>query len=369
MRGNGDSLPVPTIYQVAERAGVSIATVSRAFGDPSKVAPRTRDAVFEAARELRYVPAAAARALAVRRSKALGVVLPHIAGPYYAELLVGFEVAASELGLSVVLVLAQPQDSRPAAVLDLLGRVDGVAFMARSGADDEVVRQVAEVRPTVSVARGRVEGVDAFYAENRASARELTEHLLGHGRRRIGFVGHPEVGSDIGRRHRGYLDALEDAGIAPAQQFTVDPVEDEGFAVAEQLLERARSGTGASADDGGTPGRRGFAGLDALVCGNDELALAIVARLRAAGVDVPGDLAVTGWDDTVTARYLTPGLTTVRQEVAELGALAARRLAARIDGGPVQAPVTVESTLVLRESCGCAPVGVSGTPPSPALAL
>ena len=100
--------------------------MSRALRDPSKVAPRTRDAVFEAARELRYVPAAAARALAVRRSKALGVVLPHIAGPYYAELLVGFEVAASELGLSsVVLALARPQEQRPAAVLDLLGRVDG----------------------------------------------------------------------------------------------------------------------------------------------------------------------------------------------------------------------------------------------------
>ena len=364
---NGVSLPVPTIYQVAERAGVSIATVSRAFGDPSKVAPRTRDAVFEAARELRYVPAAAARALAVRRSKALGVVLPHIAGPYYAELLVGFEVAASELGLSVVLALARPQEHRPAAVMDLLGRVDGVAFMARSGADDAVVRQVSEVRPTVSVARGRVDGVDAFYAENRRSARHLTEHLLEHGRRRIGFVGRPEEASDIGRRHRGYLDALEDAGLAPATHFAVDPVEDAGLEVAEQILAAEQEGgdrAQASRPSAGSPDARGIAGLDALVCGNDELALAIIARLTAAGIEVPADLAVTGWDDTVTARYLSPGLTTVRQEVAELGALAAHRLADRIGGEPVQEPVTVDSALVLRESCGCHPTGVSGTPPS-----
>lgn len=361
---NGDSLPVPTIYQVAEHAGVSIATVSRAFGDPSKVAPRTRDAVFEAARELRYVPAAAARALAVRRSKALGVVLPHIAGPYYAELLVGFEVAASELGLSVVLALARPQEQRPAAVLDLLGRVDGVAFMARSGADDEVVRQVSEVRPTVSVARGRVTGVDAFYAENRSSARRLTEHLLEHGCRRIGFVGHPEEGSDIGRRHRGYLDALAAAGLTPAAHFAADPVEDAGLEVAEQLLEADQSDSDrASGSPASSDGPRGVAGLDALVCGNDELALAIIARLTAAGLDVPADLVVTGWDDTVTARYLSPGLTTVRQQVGELGALAAHRLAARIGGEPVQEPVTIGSTLVLRESCGCLPDGVSGTPP------
>ncbi|ATG51460.1 LacI family transcriptional regulator [Brachybacterium vulturis] len=371
MMVNGDALPVPTIYQVAERAGVSIATVSRAFGDPSKVAPRTRDAVFEAARELRYVPAAAARALAVRRSKALGVVLPHIAGPYYAELLVGFEIAASELGLSVVLVLAKPQEHRPAAVLDLLGRVDGMAFMARSGADDEIVRQVSEVRPTVSVARGRVDGVDAFYAENRRSAQHLTEHLIGHGRRRIGFVGRPEEGSDIGRRHRGHLDALAAAGLSPARHFAVDPVESAGREVAEQLLAVAQQDldravpTAPTAESSGAP--RGIAGLDALVCGNDELALAIIARLATAGVDVPGELAVTGWDDTVTARYLSPGLTTVRQEVAQLGALAARRLAARIDGAAVQEPCTVGSTLVLRESCGCSPLGVSGAPPAAAL--
>lgn len=357
MMVNGDSLPVPTIYQVAERAGVSIATVSRTFGDPSKVAPRTRDAVLEAARELRYVPAAAARALAVRRSKALGVVLPHIAGPYYAELLVGFEVAASELGLSVVLVLAGPQERRHDAVIDLLGRVDGVAFMARSGADDAIVQQVSELRPTVSVARGEVPGVDAFYAENRHAARQLTEHLIDHGRRRIGFVGRPETGSDIGRRHRGHLEALEAAGLEPQRRFDVDPVESAGREVAEQLLAaHAREPTPARED---TPAcqdtdEHGIAGLDALVCGNDELALAIVSRLSAAGIDVPADLAVTGWDDTVTARYLTPGLTTVRQEVAELGALAARRLAARIDGADPQEPCTVGSSLVLRTSCGCA---------------
>lgn len=336
MTARSNSESGATIYQVAARAGVSIATVSRTFADKGSVAPRTREAVLAAAQELSYVPAAAARALAVRRSKALGVVLPHIAGPYYAQLLVGFEIAASQLGLSVVLALVSPTDRRAAAVPELLGRVDGVAFMARSGADDETVRQVAAVRPTVTVARRRSPQADAYFAENRETARRLTEHLLAHGRRRIGFVGNVEDGSDIGRRHRGYLAALEGAGLAPGRHLSVDPVEEAGLAVAEQLLE-----------DGGIDE------LDALVCGNDELAIAIIARLTAAGVRVPGDLAVTGWDDTLTARYLTPSLTTVRQDVAALGSLAARRLAARIDGEPVQDPVTVDAALVLRGSCGC----------------
>ena len=328
-----------TIYEVAARAGVSIATVSRTFADNGSVAPRTREAVLAAAQELRYVPAAAARALAVRRSKALGVVLPHIAGPYYSQLLVGFELAASQLGMSVVLALASPTDHRAAAVRDLVGRVDGIAFMARSGADDDTVRRVAATRPTVTVARRRLDEADAFFAENRESARHLTEHLLAHGHRRIGFVGRAESGSDIGRRHRGWLEALETAGLAPAMQLAVDPVEEAGIAVAEQLL--------ADGD---------IHRFDALVCGNDELAIAIIAHLTAAGVRVPEDLAVTGWDDTRTARYLTPSLTTVRQDVTALGGLAAHRLAARIDGQGVQDPVTVASTLVPRASCGCPPV-------------
>ncbi|WP_114854648.1 LacI family DNA-binding transcriptional regulator [Brachybacterium sp. YJGR34] len=327
-----------TIYQVAALAGVSIATVSRTFGSSESVAPRTREAVLAAARELHYVPTASARALAVRRSRALGVVLPHIDGAYYAELLVGFEVAASKLGLSIVLALERPGAARPSTLTDLLGRVDGVAFMARSGADDETVRRVAEVRPAVSVARGQVDGVDAFFSENRRTAQDMTEHLIGHGRRRIGFVGRPEAGSDIGQRHQGYLEALSDAGLRPARQWPVDPVEEAGVEVAGQLLA-----------DGG-PGD-----LDALVCGNDELAAAIQDRLTAGGVEVPDRLALTGWDDTVTARYLRPGLTTVRQDVARLGGLAARRLAARIDGDPAQEAVTVGTSIILRGSCGCPP--------------
>ena len=166
----------------------------------------------------------------------------------------------------------------------------------------------------------------------------------------------------IGQRHVGYLEALEEAGLAPAERFEKDPVEASGLEIAEMLLAVERERNDADAGAAGADDATGIAGLDALVCGNDELAMAIISRLTAAGVDVPGRLAVTGWDDTVTARYLTPGLTTVRQDVAELGALAAQRLAALIDGDTSQSPVTVDSNVVLRQSCGCAP------DPVPALA-
>lgn len=328
-----------TIYAVAQRAGVSTATVSRALAGSEKVAPRTREAVLAAARELHYVPDGAARALAGRRTNALGLVLPHIDGPYYAAVLVGFEMAASDLGLSVVLDLAGPDTDPDRAVRQLAGTVDGVAFMARSAVEDELIVEIATRRPVVVAARSRIPGRDAFYAENTVTAARLTAHLLESGRRRLAFVGRPEPDSDIGARHEGFRNALADAGLAPVATFAVDPVEEEGAEVARELLE-----------DG--------VDVDAIVCGNDQLALAVMHELQERGVDVPSTIAVVGWDDVHASRYVRPGLTTVAQPVEELGALAARRLAELVDGAdPVPEAVVLDSRIVHRASCGCAHPG------------
>jgi LacI family transcriptional regulator len=336
-----DSDRAATIYAVAERAGVSTATVSRTLAGSAKVAPRTRDAVLEAVRELNYLPDGAARALAGRRTHALGLVLPDIDGPYYAALLVAFEMAASELGLSVGIALAGTGSHPETAVRKLAGTVDGIAFMARSGADDALIADIARRRPVVTAARARIPGRDALFAENSDTAARLTRHLLDSGRSRLAFVGRPEPHSDVGARHRGFATALADAGREPALLIEVDSVESEGLAVARRIVEERLD-------------------LDAVVCGNDELALALMHELQDLGVDVPGDVAVVGWDDVIAARYVRPALTTVAQPVAEIGALAARRLAALIDGGAAQEePVVLPSHIVHRATCGC---GAPGTP-------
>ena len=326
-----------TIYAVAARAGVSTATVSRALRNPEKVAPAIRENVLQAARELDYLPRAAARALARQRTHSIGLVLPHIAGPYYAEMLVGFEMAASQLGFSVVISLANPRtDCRP-AIWALATQVDGIAFMARSAAQDDLIADIGVRLPIVTGARSAVNGHGAFFAENRGPARDLTEHLIDHGLRRIGFVGIRETGSDIGERHQGWSQALAAHGLEPGRTIEAEPRENPGLQVADQLLEE------------GVP-------FDALVCGNDELALAIMFRLQEHGVRIPDDVAITGWDDTQTARYITPSLTTISQPVARLGELAAERLAQLIRGElPPDDPVTLPVTPVYRRSCGCAP--------------
>lgn len=337
-----------TIYAVAEAAGCSTATVSRVLSGSDKVAPATREAVMAAVHALNYLPDASARALAGRRTQSLGLVLPHIDGPYYASLLVGFEMAASARDRSVVICLAKPGADSRAALWKLAGAVDGMAFMARSGADDETIRELSRRRPVVTVARPQVDGLPAFAAENRLLAAELTAHLIEKGRRRLAFVGLHEPVGDLGERYLGFRDALADAGLDEAAQFEVDPLESEGLAVAARVLDLAQQ-------------------IDALVCANDELALAIMTSLQDSGIRVPEDIAIVGWDDTLAARYVRPGLTTVAQPAARLAALAADTLIELIesdgddqggaeDGAPATqaAPATVlPARIVHRSSCGC----------------
>ncbi|MFC5289957.1 LacI family DNA-binding transcriptional regulator [Actinokineospora guangxiensis] len=333
----GATGPGATIYSVADRAGVSIATVSRVLQGGTVVAERTREKVLAAVEELGYVPLGAARSLAVRHHEAHGLVLPELSGPYYSELLMGFEARAAELGQSVVLVLTNGRRDLVGDVRRLATRVDAIAVLGSAAIPGEVVRTLAEKKPVVVIAGQPGDGVEAVAAENVDSARELVGHVLGHGRRRVLFVGDPASGPDINNRHAGYRQAHHDHGLAPAEPVRISLREDDGFAFARRLL-------------------AGEYHADALVCANDELALSIMTALQDAGRDVPGDTAVVGWDDVMTARYVRPGLTTVRQPVQELGALAADRLHDLVGGDRPPTDTRVLPTrLVLRASCGCTP--------------
>ncbi|MEO7423115.1 MAG: LacI family DNA-binding transcriptional regulator [Ornithinibacter sp.] len=320
-----------TIYSVADRAGVSIATVSRVLHGSAVVSERTRGKVLEAASELDYLPSGAARSLAARRHATYGLVLPELTGPYYAELLVGFEGRAAELEHSVMLVLAGTKD-RGRAVRTLASRVDGIAVL---GADAHSMDPV--LKPVVVIGGEARPGVEAVATENTESARYLTEHLLQHGRRRLLFVGDPDAAFDVRERHDGFLRAHHDRGLPPAEPVRAEFREHAGVAVAERII-------------------AGEHDPDALVCGNDELALAIMTRLMDGGIDVPGAIAVVGWDDVMTARYVRPGLTTVRQPVQQVGSLAAERLHDLVNGATPSAERRVLPTeVVIRTSCGCPP--------------
>jgi LacI family transcriptional regulator len=333
-----------TIYQVAQRAGVSIATVSRALRDSDLVTEQTRERVRAAAGELHFTPNRLGRSLAEGRHAANGIVFPDLVGPYYAEVVLGYEAAAAEFGSSVLILATHGRRDAPAAVRDLAARVDGLAVMGQTVGDD-VVRSIAATGlPLVLLARAPVAGVDTIRTRNTRTAEALAAHLIGHGHRRFAYLGDPAGGPDVAGRYAGLRTRLAAAGLDVPAPVPCGLDLESGRAAAGRLLRDPP---------------------DAVVCANDEVALGVHLAAEAAGLSVPGDLAVTGWDDLLAARFAH--LSTVRQPMRELGATAARWLHGRIDerstgseGSAVAARRRVLDTqLVVRRSCGIHPPEVA----------
>jgi LacI family transcriptional regulator len=321
-----------TIYEVAQRAGVSIATVSRALRGSDYVSETTRRRVLEAVEELRFRPSRLGQSLAEGRHAANGIVFPDLSGPYYAEVVLGYEEVAAELGASVLILATHGRPDPVGKVLDLARRVDGMVLMGRTVAD-EVVSQVAATGiPTVLLARPATGTADTIVADNEASGRRMVDHLLAHGYRRFAYLGEPDESPDVTQRYAAFRTALTEAGLTPPAPVRCAFDVAAGEAAAREAL-------------AGSPPPQ------ALVCANDEVALGALAVAREVGLSVPGDVAIAGWDNVMAARYA--GLTTVRQPMRELGATAARWLQDRIAGSrvPVRQEV-LQTQLVVRASCG-----------------
>ncbi|MFY1669727.1 LacI family DNA-binding transcriptional regulator [Plantactinospora sp. WMMB334] len=325
--------PQVTIYEVAQRVGVSIATVSRALRGTDYVAPETRRRVLAAVEELQFRPSRLGQSLAEGRHAANGIVFPDLAGPYYSEVVLGYEEVAAELGNSVLILATHGRPDPARKVLELARRVDGMVVMGRT-VTDEIVGQVAETGvPTVLLARAAVGGLDTITADNDTGARRLVTHLLGHGYRHLAYLGDPDSSPDVTARYRAFRETLAAAGREPPGApvrcaFDVDA----GHRAARQALAASPR-------------------PEVLVCANDEVALGALATAAELGLSVPTDVAITGWDDVMAARYA--GLTTVHQPMRELGATAARWLQDRMTGSRAAVRREVLPTrLVVRTSCG-----------------
>ncbi len=294
-----------TIRDVARQAGVSIATVSRVMRDSSSVRPDTAERVRQVALELEFVPSQLGRQLAERRHAANGIVFPDLSGPYFAEVVLGYEAVAAELGTSVLILSTHGRDDADRMVLEMAERCDGMVLLTRTVGDATVERLVKRGVKLVLVARPEVAEADSVNADNHDSAVALGKHLVERGAKSLTFVGDPAGAPDVAER----FDAVSTSS-ATALLRVEGFDEAAGERVAVQALKEDLP--------------------DAFVCANDELALGLLARLQREGIDVPGDVMVTGWDDVMAARYA--GLTTVRQPMRELGGTAARLLDELIKG-------------------------------------
>ncbi|MFB9236523.1 LacI family DNA-binding transcriptional regulator [Plantactinospora siamensis] len=336
-----------TVREIARLAGVSVATVSRVSNGTGQVSPEMRRRVLEAIEKHGYRPDHLGRALAARRHGALGLVFPGLSGPYFTELIQGFESEAVPSQASVHILCTHLREDSDAQVLEMGRRVDGVAVIGGTISDTALSR-LAEMVPVVVVAGEAPGGVPSIRVENTASMAALTRHLLvDHGLRDLVFVGNPEGSPDVTQRWTGFLDAHRSLGLRPpAAPVAVGLQQADGVLAAERLL---RAGRGVRRPEG-------------VVCANDETALGVLVGALGRGLRVPQDVVITGFDDAPMAALVTPGLTTVRQPVRDLAAEAARIVLTAVDrpGAPAPGDLVLPTEPVLRRSCGCPPPLTTG---------
>jgi LacI family transcriptional regulator len=303
-----------TIRDVARRAEVSVASVSRALNGLNNVRGETRERIIAAATELGYVPHAGARSLSLARAHAIGVVLPDLHGEFFSECVRGMDKEASRRGY-LLLLSNMHDDSEQAAVAlrAMRGRVDGLLVMAPHIAPESLERALPAALPAVLInAPGGVATRPALRLDNAAGAEMMVRHLLDQGYRRIVHIAGPEGNVDAQERAQGFRDALaRHAPEMPVRIIAGDFNEAAGEAAARQIVES------------GQP-------CDAVFAANDMMAIGCLHALRQAGKRVPEEIAVAGFDDVPLARYLA--LTTIEVRIAEIGARAVARLIDMLEG-------------------------------------
>ncbi|MCK6080244.1 LacI family transcriptional regulator [Microbacterium sp. EYE_5] len=333
----------PRLQDVAERAGVSMKTVSNVVRDYPHVSAAMREKVQRAIDELGYRPNVSARRLATGRTGLIAVAFADVAIPYFAELAHVASRRAPDFDYRVLLeeTDATIDGERALIASSEAGLVDGMLFQPSRMSAAEIARHRSEIPIVLLGETPAPLTMDHVMIDNVAAAREITEHLLALGRRRIGFVGHESTALSETSRLRllGYQEALTGAGI------TADP----------RMLVATAS---IDATDTAAAVRTALAGgwdVDAIVCRDDLAALGTLRALQERGIRVPEDVAVTGWDDTRLSAVTFPSLTSVSPDVDALFVRAMALLLERIGGyDGVGRHEIAPHRIAVRESAPCA---------------
>jgi len=312
-----------TIRDVARSAKVSISTVSRVLNDKCNVSDDKRVRVENAARDLGYIPNPAAQSLHSSRTGSLGVLLPFVSGEFYAEFLNGVDKTAQ--GGDWLLMISTSHNSEEelrAALKGMYRRVDGLLIMAPNITAESVLLQPHDDIPVVFVnTRCEDESISLITFDNYGGMREMTRHVIEQGHTRIGFIRGPVMAFDAAERERGYRDAHAEAGLALDERLIVpgNYSQQSGHDGAVRLLGQRERPT-------------------AIMASNDDSAIGALSAIREAGLEVPSDVALTGFDDVPSARFTVPPLSTVHVPVRELGAQSIQVLMECIQTGRIPDP-------------------------------
>jgi LacI family transcriptional regulator len=303
-----------TIRDVARRAQVSVASVSRVLNRSDNVSEATRERIIAAVNELGYVPHAGARSLSLARTGAIGVVLPNLHGEFFSGIVRGMDQLATERGYLLLLSNMHAQSGGAETVLKAMrGRVDGLIVMAPHLEDEEFATALPGGTPAILInPRTKVGSRPAIRLDNAVGVRAVVDHLVEIGRRRIVHIAGPPGNIDAEERAAAFTRAVARHSDVQSEVVQGTFYEESGRAAASALI---------------AGGRR----FDAIFAANDMMAIGALEALRGAGLRIPEDVAVAGFDDVPPASRL--GLTTVRVRIAELGERAIERLIAILEGG------------------------------------
>lgn len=328
-----------TIKEVARTAGVSVATVSRVYNGHRCVREETRQRVRRTAQRLGYSPHGAAQSLVTKRTHTLGVLLPDLYGEFFSELIRGIDQTAQARGYHVLLSSARSAARELEPMLrSMRGRVDGLIVMAPELDAASSRRSLPAGFPFVHLNGPPSDAPCASLGiANFGGALSMVRHLAALGHRRIAVIRGADYNYDAAERLRGYRHAVADLGLAaePRLELPGDFSEASGYEAVRRLLAAGTRPT-------------------AVFAANDCMAFGALSALREAGLRVPTDVAVAGFDDIPMARYVHPALTSVHVDIAELGRRATERLldALHEPAGRVATRETIATTLVVRQSCG-----------------
>jgi DNA-binding LacI/PurR family transcriptional regulator len=331
--------PRVTIDNVASLSGYSKATVSRVINKEGSVKPATVAKIEEAIQKLGYTPNSFASALSGGKSRTVAVLLPEMMTEYYAALLTGLEAVAEERDYNILL---KTRNNRK-ALNDLVASNKVDAFILRNTGlqpfdNDFIVTLKRREIPFLFIGKppAFAEDSPAILVDNVGGARQMASHYAEHRFSRILFIAGPKDNLDSNDRLYGFKLGLNEAGVVPEKLDLEygDYSRESGYAAARIALEHGSH--------------------DAIFAANDHMALGAILRCREMGIDVPDDIAVTGFDDTFFSEFLLPPLTTVRQPMSEIGAVAMETILQLLERGVRREyKVILPTRLQIRQSCGC----------------
>ncbi|GAA2646063.1 MULTISPECIES: LacI family DNA-binding transcriptional regulator [Nonomuraea] len=324
------------IKDVAAHAGVSVATVSRVLNDNPSVTEETRDRVYAAMKELRYVPNAVARSLRTEATRTLGLIIGDILNPFFTELARGVEDEARQAGYTVIIgnadERAEEQDHYVRTLVEQ--RVDGLLICPTAEVTPLVEELVRTGRPLVFLDR-TISGLDvpSVRADGATAIAELVAHLKSRGHRRIAFASGPATLSTGRERTEAFAAAMAEAGLDLRAEYMAagDFREGSGRAITARLLDLPEP-------------------PEVIFFGDNLMTLGGLDEIRARGLSIPGDVAVASFDDVTWFVHVDPPITAIAQPTAEMGRTAVRLLLQGVAGRSGQS-VVLPAELVVRRSC------------------